>query len=94
MDDYIEAARNRIQHGRLENKIRDQTEYTQYILEAIANVQTRGEVPALSEGSQRTYERVADSHTASPLSALKSIHDPLSDLHILDSSDATNRTRD
>ena len=52
MDDHIESARNRVQRGRLENKIRDQTEHGQYILEAIANLQTRGEVPALSKGSQ------------------------------------------
>ena len=45
-DDHIEAARERVQRGRLENKIRDQTEHAQYILEAIANLQTSGAVPA------------------------------------------------
>jgi Cdc6-like AAA superfamily ATPase len=52
-------------------------------LEAIANLQTGGEVPARSKEIQRTYEQVADSHAASPLSTLKSIQDHLSDLHML-----------
>ena len=82
-DAHIEAARDRVQRGRLENKIRDQTEHAQYILEATANLQTNGEVPARSKEIQRTYERVADSHAASPLSTLKSIQDHLSDLHML-----------
>ena len=82
-DDHIEAARERVQRGRLENKIRDQTEHAQYILEAIANLQTSGAVPARSKEIQRTYEQVADSHAATPLSTLKSIQDHLSDLHML-----------
>lgn len=82
-DDHIEAAREQVQRGRLENKTRDQTEHAQYILEAIANLQTQGEVPARSKEIQQTYEEVADSHAASPLSTLKSIQDHLSDLHML-----------
>ena len=82
-DEHIEAARDRVQRGRLENKIRDQTEHAQYILEAIANLETNGELPARSKEIQRTYERIADSHAASPLSTLKSIQDHLSDLHML-----------
>ncbi|EMA18019.1 cell division control protein 6-like protein [Haloarcula amylolytica JCM 13557] len=83
MDDHIEAAREQVQRGRLEDKIRDQTEHAQYILEAIANLQTQDEVPARSKELQQTYEQVADSHAASPLSTLKSIQDHLSDLHML-----------
>ena len=82
-DEHIESARERVQRGRLENKIRDQTEHAQYILEAIANLQVQGEVPARSKEVQQTYERVASSHAASPLSTLKSIQDHLSDLHML-----------
>jgi cell division control protein 6 len=82
-DDHIEAARERVQRGRLENKIRDQTEHAQYILEAIANLQTSDAVPARSKEIQRTYEQVAGSHAATPLSTLKSIQDHLSDLHML-----------
>jgi cell division control protein 6 len=52
-------------------------------LEAIANLQTSGAVPARSKEIQRTYEQVADSHAATPLSTLKSIQDHLSDLHML-----------
>ena len=82
-DDHIEAARDRVQRGRLENKIRDQTEHAQYILESIANLQTNGEVPARSKEIQRTYEQVVDSHAASPLSTLKRIQDHLLDLYML-----------
>ncbi|MDZ5810514.1 orc1/cdc6 family replication initiation protein [Halorubrum sp. AD140] len=65
------------------NTIRDQTEHAQYILEEIANLQVDGEVPARSKEIQRTYEQVAESHAASPLSTLKSIQDHLSDRHML-----------
>jgi len=82
-DAHIETARERVQRGRVANKIRDQTEHAQYILEAIATLQTGGEVPARSKEIQQTYERVAESHAASPLSTLKSIQDHLSDLHML-----------
>ena len=82
-DEHVETAREQVQRGRLENKIRDQTEHGQYILEAIANLQSRGAVPARSKEIQRTYEEVADAHAASPLSTLKSIQDHLSDLHML-----------
>jgi orc1/cdc6 family replication initiation protein len=82
-DGHIEAARERVQRGRLETKIRDQTEHAQYILEAIANLHNSGTIPARSKEIQRAYKRVADSHAASPLSTLKSIQDHLSDLHML-----------
>nr|WP_232508569.1 hypothetical protein [Haloarcula marismortui] len=81
-DTHIETARERVQRGRVTNKIRDQTEHAQYTLEAIANLQTSGEVPARSKEIQQTYEQVADSHAASPLSTLKHIQDHLSDLHV------------
>ncbi|OYR64432.1 cell division control protein Cdc6 [Halorubrum ezzemoulense] len=82
-DAHIETARERVQRGRVANTIRYQTEHAQYILEAIADFQTSGEVPARSKEIQRTYERVAESHATSPLSTLKSIQDHLSDLHML-----------
>ncbi|MDB9235696.1 cell division control protein 6-like protein [Halorubrum ezzemoulense] len=82
-DAHIETARERVQRGRVANKIRDQTKHAQYILEAISNLQTSGGVPARSTEIQRTYEWVAASHAASPLSTLKSIQDHLSDLHML-----------
>ena len=93
-DDHIEAARERVQRGRVANKIRDQTEHAQYILEAIANLQANGEVPARSKEIQRTYEQVANSYADLPLSTLKRIQDYLLDLHMLGSFDATSSTRD
>ena len=54
-----------------------------YILEAIATLQRSGTVPARSKEIQQTYEQVAGSHAATPLSTLKSIQDHLSDLHML-----------
>ncbi|ELZ33612.1 cell division control protein 6-like protein [Halorubrum distributum JCM 10247] len=82
-DAHIETARERVQRGRVANKIRDQTEYVSCLLEAIATRQTSGEVPARSTGIQRTSERVAESHAVSPLSTLKRIQDHLSNLHML-----------
>ncbi|MDB2246504.1 orc1/cdc6 family replication initiation protein [Halorubrum ezzemoulense] len=52
-------------------------------MEAIANLQTGGEVPARSTELQRTSEPVAESHAASSLSTLKRIHDHLFDRHML-----------
>ncbi|MDB9252639.1 hypothetical protein [Halorubrum ezzemoulense] len=62
---------NECQRGRVATEIRDQTEHVSCILEAIADFQTSGEVPARSKEIQRTYERVAESYAASPLSTLK-----------------------
>ena len=42
-----------------------------------------GEVPVRPKAIPRTYERVVDSHAASPRSTLKRIQDHLSDLHML-----------
>lgn len=82
-DSHIEDARTLVQRGRLRNKIRDQTEHAQYILETIAKLEERGEVPARSKEIQEGYERVADAYGATPLTTLKSIQDHLSDLHML-----------
>ncbi|RKD95119.1 orc1/cdc6 family replication initiation protein [Halopiger aswanensis] len=82
-DDHIEDARTLVQRGRLRNKIRDQTEHAQYILETIAKLEERNEVPARSKEIQEGYERVAEAYGATPLTTLKSIQDHLSDLHML-----------
>jgi orc1/cdc6 family replication initiation protein len=82
-DRHIENARTLVQRGRLRNKIRDQTEHAQYILETIAKLDQQGEVPARSKQIQKGYERIADAYGASPLTTLKSIQDHLSDLHML-----------
>jgi hypothetical protein len=62
-------------------------------LDAIATLQTGGEVPARLTAIQRTAERVAASHAASPLSTLKRIQDHLSDRHMWGSFGGTSRTR-
>ncbi|OVE84435.1 orc1/cdc6 family replication initiation protein [Natronolimnobius baerhuensis] len=82
-DTHIENARTLVQRGRLRNKIRDQTEHAQYILEAIAKLEERGDVPARSKEVQEGYETVATAYGATPLTTLKSIQDHLSDLHML-----------
>jgi orc1/cdc6 family replication initiation protein len=80
---HIDDARTLVKRGRLENKIRDQTEHAQYILEAIATLETNGSVPARSKSIRETYEIIADAHGATPLSTLKSVQDHLSDLYML-----------
>ncbi|MHC3437896.1 orc1/cdc6 family replication initiation protein [Natrialbaceae archaeon A-gly3] len=82
-DDHIDEARIRVQRGRLQNKIRDQTEHAQYILETVAKFEKRDEVPVRSKTIQKKYEQIADAHGASPLTTLKSVQDHLSDLHML-----------
>ncbi|SFT02937.1 orc1/cdc6 family replication initiation protein [Halostagnicola kamekurae] len=83
VDTHIEEARTLVQRGRLRNKIRDQTEHAQYILETIAKLENRGEVPARSKTIQDGYEQVAEAYGTTPLTTLKSIQDHLSDLHML-----------
>ncbi len=82
-DDHIDEARIRVQRGRLQNKIRDQTEHAQYILETVAKFEEQREVPVRSKTIQKKYEQVADAYGASPLTTLKSVQDHLSDLHML-----------
>ncbi|MFC4438564.1 MULTISPECIES: orc1/cdc6 family replication initiation protein [Natrialbaceae] len=82
-DEHIEDARTLVQRGRLQDKIRDQTEHAQYILETIAKLERQGAVPVRSKTVQERYEQVATAYGASPLTTLKSIQDHLSDLHML-----------
>ena len=82
-DEHVETARELVQRGRLVNRIRDQTDHAQYILEAIARLEERGDTPVRSKEIQETYEQIAHSWATSPLTSLKSIQDHLSDLHML-----------
>lgn len=82
-DDHIEAARELVQRGRLSNRIRDQTDHAQYILEMIARLEDSGETPVRSKTIQENYERVAELWAADPLTTLKSVQDHLSDLYML-----------
>lgn len=82
-DEHIGEARERVQRGRLKNRIRDQTDHAQYILEAIAYLEQRGETPVRSKEVGDVYEEVATACGADPLTTLKSIQDHLSDLHML-----------
>ncbi|NLV03622.1 orc1/cdc6 family replication initiation protein [Haloferax volcanii] len=82
-DDHIEAARQLVQRGRLSNRIRDQTEQAQLVLETIARLEEQGNCPVRSKEIQSHYETVARSWGVEPLTTLKSIQDHLSDLHML-----------
>ena len=83
IDDHIETARELVQRGRLANRIRDQTDHSQYVLETIARLEKRDDTPARSKEIQETYEQVAESWATTPLTSLKSIQDHLADLHML-----------
>jgi cell division control protein 6 len=82
-DSHIGDARELVQRGRLINRVRDQTDHVQYILETVARLNERGETPVKSKKIQENYEQVAESWATSPLTSLKSIQDHLSDLHML-----------
>lgn len=82
-DEHIKDARELVQRGRLSNRIRDQTDHAQYILETIARLEEGGETPVRSKKIQENYEQIADSWATDPLTSLKSIQDHLSDLHML-----------
>lgn len=82
-DEHIKDARELVQRGRLSNRIRDQTDHAQYILETIAHLEEGGETPVRSKKIQENYEQIADLWATDPLTSLKSIQDHLSDLHML-----------
>lgn len=82
-DSHVEAARTRVQRGRLQTRIREQTDHAQYILETIAKLEERGETPSRSKQIQKEYKQVADAYAATPLTTLKSIQEHLSQLHTL-----------
>ncbi len=83
IDDHIEDAREIVKRGRLENRIRDQTDHAQYILEAVAILESDDETPVRSKAIQSHYEQVAKANATNPLTTLKSIQDHLSELHML-----------
>jgi orc1/cdc6 family replication initiation protein len=82
-DRHIDEARHHVERGQLRNKIQDQTEHAQYVLETIATLEQDGETPVRSKTIKGTYETIADAYGATPLTTLKSIQDHLSDLHML-----------
>ncbi|QDX41020.1 orc1/cdc6 family replication initiation protein [Salarchaeum sp. JOR-1] len=82
-DAHITDAQELVQRGRLSNRIRDQTQHAQYILETLAYLDREGETPARSKTIKTRYEQVAQSHASDPLTTLKSIQNHLADLHML-----------
>lgn len=82
-DEHIELAVDRVQRGRVENKLRDQTMHGQLILEALATLEVNGSTPAKSKAIQKTYLRVAQRRHQDPLTTLKSIQNHLADLTML-----------
>jgi len=65
------------------DRIRDQTDHAQYILEAVAILESDDETPVRSKAIQSHYEQVAKANATNPLTTLKSIQDHLSELHML-----------
>ncbi|WP_256545684.1 orc1/cdc6 family replication initiation protein [Halobellus inordinatus] len=82
-DTHIVEAQELVQRGRLRNRIRDQTQHAQLLLETLAYIEQRKQSPARSKAIKTRYEDVADSHAVNPLTTLKSIQNHLSDLHML-----------
>ncbi|CAM3002652.1 orc1/cdc6 family replication initiation protein [Halobacterium salinarum] len=92
-DSHIIEAQELVQRGRLRNRIRDQTQHAQLLLETLAYLEEQNETPARSKTIKTRYETVADSHAVDPLTTLKSIQNHLSDLHMLGFLQRTDRNR-
>ncbi|EMA10264.1 orc1/cdc6 family replication initiation protein [Haloarcula marismortui] len=92
-DSHIVEAQELVQRGRLRNRIRDQTQHAQLLLETLAYLEQQEETLARSKTIKTRYERVADSHAVDPLTTLKSIQNHLSDLHMLGFLHRTDRNR-
>ena len=82
-DEHIDAAQEKVQRGRVTNKIRDQTIHGQLVLEAVAKLAQAGETPTRSKDIRSMYEHVADAHGHEPLTTLKSVQNHLADLKML-----------
>jgi len=82
-DDHIERARERVQRGRLSNKIRDQTTHAQLVLETLAHLEDDEETPARAKEIYELYQTVAESWAHDPLTTVRSVHSHLSDLQML-----------
>lgn len=82
-DEHIEIASDRVQRGRVRDKLRDQTVHGQLILEAIAHLETNGQVRVRSKAIKDVYERVAIGWEYDPLTTLKSVQNHLADLTML-----------
>lgn len=82
-DEHIELASERVQRGRVQNKLRDQTVHGQLILEAVARRERDGNAPMRSKEIQDSYEQVATRWNYDPLTTLKSIQNHLADLTML-----------
>lgn len=82
-DSHINEARALAERGRLSNRIRDQTQHAQLILETIAHLEQHDKTPVRSKAIQKHYETIAEAWGVDPLTSLKSIQDHLSDLHML-----------
>jgi len=92
-DSHIVEAQDLVQRGRLRNRIRDQTQHAQLLLETLAYLGERGETPARSKTIKTRYENVGDLRPVDPLTTLKSIQNNLSDLHMLGFLKRTDRNR-
>jgi len=92
-DSHIIEAQELVQRGRLRNRIRDQTQHAQLLLETLAYLEEQEETPARSKTIKTRYETVVDSHAVDPLTTLKSIQNHLSDLHMLGFLQRTDRNR-
>ncbi|MWV65153.1 AAA family ATPase [Halorubrum sp. JWXQ-INN 858] len=82
-DEHIAAAAERVQRGRVQDKLRDQTVHGQLILEAIARLETDDRTAVRSKEIRDVYERVAVGWDHDPLTTLKSIQNHLADLTML-----------
>ncbi|WP_226010421.1 orc1/cdc6 family replication initiation protein [Halomicrobium salinisoli] len=82
-DEHIDRARERVQRGRLSNKIRDQTIHAQLVLETLAHLETDDETPARAKEIYDLYQTVAESWAHDPLTTVRSVHSHLSDLQML-----------
>jgi Cdc6-like AAA superfamily ATPase len=82
-DSHIEIAAERFQRGRVQDKLHDQTMHAQLILEALAHLEIRGQVPVRSKEIQNVYVEITNEWNHDPLTTLKSIQNHLSDLTML-----------
>ncbi|WP_348611701.1 orc1/cdc6 family replication initiation protein [Halobaculum rarum] len=83
VDEHIHVASDRVQRGRVRDKLRDQTMHGQLILEAVARLERDGETGVRSKAIKDVYERVAVGWGHDPLTTLKSVQNHLADLTML-----------
>lgn len=81
---HIEVAHEKVERGRVTDKIQDQTTHAKLVLETIAYLEEDGKTPARTQEIYELYKQICDGkYGYEALSTKRSVHNHISDLNML-----------